>query len=110
MPRVSFNGASNNKYPSSRFLEDGSYARLKNLQLGYTIPIKATEKYHIKSLRFYVTGQNLWTVTNFTGLDPEMHISDNVKRDDYGGDVGAGIDWGTYPSAKSFVIGVNMNF
>jgi len=110
MPRVSFKGSSNNKYPSSRFLEDGSYVRLKNLQLGYTIPVKIVSKLHIKSLRLYLTGQNLWTLTNYTGLDPEMHISDNVKRDTYGGDVAAGIDWGTYPSAKSYVIGVNLNF
>jgi TonB-linked SusC/RagA family outer membrane protein len=110
MPRVSFSGASNNKYPSSRFLEDGSYVRLKNVQLGYTIPEKIVSRFHIKSLRFYVTGQNLWTLTNYTGLDPEMHVSDNVKRDTYGGDVAAGIDWGTYPSARSYIIGVNLNF
>ena len=110
MPRVSFNGASNNKYPSSRFLEDGSYVRLKNLQIGYTIPGKITGRLHIQSLRFYATGQNLWTLTNYTGLDPEMHVSDNVKRDTYGGDVAAGIDWGTYPSARSYVIGLNLNF
>jgi TonB-linked SusC/RagA family outer membrane protein len=110
MPRVSFKGASNNKYPSSRFLEDGSYVRLKNLQIGYTIPEKIVSKFRIKSLRLYITGQNLWTLTNYTGLDPEMHISDNVKRDTYGGDVAAGIDWGTYPSARSYILGLNLNF
>jgi TonB-linked SusC/RagA family outer membrane protein len=110
MPRVSFNGASNNKYPSSRFLEDGSYVRLKNVQLGYTIPAKLLQRYRISSLRFYVTGQNLWTWTKFTGLDPEMNVSDNTKKEGGGGDVAAGIDWGTYPSAKSYVIGVNLNF
>lgn len=110
MPRVSYNGASNNKYPSSRFLEDGSYVRLKNFQIGYTIPGKIMNRFHIKSLRVYATGQNLWTLTNYTGLDPEMHISDNVKRDTYGGDVAAGIDWGTYPSARSYILGLNLNF
>ena len=110
MPRVSFKGAGNNKYPSSRFLEDGSYVRLKNVQVGYTIPNKIVSRYHIKSLRIYVTGQNLWTLTNYTGLDPEMHVSDNVRRDTYGGDVGAGIDWGTYPSARSYIVGLNLNF
>lgn len=110
MPRVSFNGASNNKYPSSRFLEDGSYVRLKNLQIGYTIPDKILTRIGVKSLRLYVTGQNLWTWTKYTGLDPEMHVSDNVKRDTYGGDVAAGIDWGTYPSARSYIVGLNLNF
>ncbi len=110
MPRVSFNGASNNKYPSSRFLEDGSYLRLKNVQVGYTFPEKTLSRAGIKSLRFYITGQNLWTLTNYTGLDPEMHVSDNAKRDTYGGDVAAGIDWGTYPSARSLIVGLNLNF
>lgn len=110
MPRVTFNGASNNKYPSSRFLEDGSYLRLKNVQIGFTIPEKVMSKLHIKTLRLYVTGQNLWTWTKYTGLDPEMHVSDNVRRDTYGGDVAAGIDWGTYPSARSYIIGLNLNF
>ncbi len=110
MPRVTFNGSSNNKYPSSRFLEDGSYVRLKNLQIGYTIPEKLLQKAHIKGLRFYVTGQNLWTLTKFTGLDPEMTASDNVKAEKFGADVASSIDWGTYPSARSYIIGVNLNF
>jgi TonB-linked outer membrane protein, SusC/RagA family len=110
MPRVSWKGSTNNKTPSSRFLEDGSYLRLKNLQIGYTIPEKITNRLHIKTCRFYVTGQNLWTLTKFTGLDPEMHTSDNVNAETYHGDVAAGIDWGTYPSAKSYIVGVNLNF
>ncbi|MEO8819424.1 MAG: TonB-dependent receptor [Ginsengibacter sp.] len=110
MPLVSFNDASNNKYPSSRFLEDGSYLRLKNLQLGYTIPDKIMKHVHLSSLRIYVTGQNLWTLTKFTGLDPEMNISNNVTKDTYGGDVAAGIDWGTYPSARSYIVGLNLSF
>ena len=110
MPRVSFNAASNNKYPSSRFLEDGSYLRLKNLQLGYNLPEKISSRIHMKSLRIYITGQNLWTLTKYTGLDPEMHVSDNAKRDQYGGDVSAGIDWGTYPSARSLIMGLNLSF
>ena len=110
MPRVSWKGSSNNKYPSSRFLEDGSYLRLKNIQVGYTVPTKMISRYHIKGLRFYITAQNLWTITKFTGLDPEMNISDNVKKDAQGGDLAAGIDWGTYPSAKNYILGLNLNF
>ena len=110
MPLVSFRDASNNKYPSSRFLEDGSYVRLKNVQLGYSIPENLLKRIHVKRLRVYVTGQNLWTLTKFTGLDPEMNVSDNVKKDTYGGDVAAGIDWGTYPSARSYIVGINLSF
>lgn len=110
MPRVSWLGSTNNKTPSSRFLEDGSYLRLKNLQLGYNISRRVTEKIHIKGLRIYVTGQNLLTFTKYSGLDPEMHTSDNLNNEQYRGDVAAGIDWGTYPSARSYIIGVNLNF
>lgn len=110
MPRVSWKGSTNNKIPSSRFLEDGSYVRLKNVQIGYSIPATIINRWHVKSLRFYFTGQNLWTLTKFTGLDPEMHTSDNINAEKYHGDVAAGIDWGTYPSAKSFILGLNLNF
>jgi TonB-dependent starch-binding outer membrane protein SusC len=110
MPRVSWLGSTNNKTPSSRFLEDGSYLRLKNIQVGYNIPQKTVSKMHIKGLRLYVTAQNLLTFTKYTGLDPEMHTSDNINSETYRGDVAAGIDWGTYPSARSFIAGVNLNF
>lgn len=110
MPRVSWLGSSNNKTPSSRFLEDGSYVRLKNVQLGYTFPLKLLQSWSAKNLRIYFTGQNLLTFTKYTGLDPEMHTSDNLNSETYRGDVAAGIDWGTYPSAKSYIIGVNLNF
>jgi len=95
--------------PSSRFLQDASYVRLKNLQLGYTIPAKITNRAHLKGLRIYFTTQNLITITKFTGLDPEMHVSNNVNAEPYKGDVAAGIDWGTYPSSRSYIIGVNLN-
>jgi hypothetical protein len=80
------------------------------LQIGYNIPKKRLDKAHIKGLRVYLTAQNLLTFTKYTGLDPEMHVSDNVKSEKYGGDVAAGIDWGTYPSARSYIFGMNMNF
>ena len=111
MPLVSWNQAANNILePSSRFLQDASYVRLKNLQIGYTIPAKVTNKGHIKSLRIYFTSENLLTFTKFTGLDPEMHVSNNVKAENYQGDVAAGIDWGTYPTARSYILGVNLYF
>ena len=57
-----------------------------------------------------MTGQNLLTFTKFTGLDPEMTTSDNLKSETYQGDLASGIDWGTYPSARSFIAGINLNF
>jgi hypothetical protein len=64
----------------------------------------------VKGLRIYLTGQNLFTITKYTGLDPEMHTSDNLNAEQYKGDVAAGIDWGTYPSARSYILGVNLSF
>ena len=111
MPLVSWLDQPNNiKEPSSRFLEDASYCRLKNVQIGYTIPKNVATRMHIKGLRFYLTGNNLITITRYTGLDPEMHISNNVAAEKYPSDVAAGIDWGTYPSAKSYIVGANLNF
>jgi TonB-dependent starch-binding outer membrane protein SusC len=111
MPLVSWLDQPNNiKEPSSRFLESASYCRLKNVQLGYTLPKQLTGKMHIKALRFYVTGTNLITITKYTGLDPEMYISNNVKVEQYPSDVAAGIDWGTYPSARSYILGANLSF
>ena len=110
-PLVSWADAGNNiKEASDRFLFSGSYVRLKNLQLGYSIPQSLVNKLHIKGLRFYVTGNNLVTITKYPGLDPEMHTSNNVNVEKYPGDVAAGIDWGTYPSAKSYIVGANLNF
>jgi len=110
MPRVSWLGSTNNKTPSSRFLEDASYMRLKNLQLGYNFSKRIVDKMHIKGLRIYLTGQNLITFTKYSGLDPEMHTSDNLNAEKYRGDLAAGIDWGTYPSARSYIIGINLGF
>ena len=106
-PRASWSTKSNNATPSSRFLEDGSYIRLKNLQLGYTIPAKALKTIGLAQTRFYVSGTNLFTITRYSGLDPEMTVSDNSKGE---GDRAAGIDWGTYPSAMTVMLGIDITF
>lgn len=84
-----------NYYVSDRFLENGSYFRLKNLQIGYTIPTKAIRKAGLESCRFYIQGNNLLTATKYTGFDPE---------------VGGSIDYGNYPQARSFIFGANISF
>jgi len=106
-PRAAWTAKSNNARPSSRFLEDGSYVRLKNMQIGYTIPQKALEVIGMAHARVYVSGTNLLTFTKYSGLDPEMTVSDNSKSE---GDQASGIDWGTYPSAMTIMFGVNINF
>lgn len=88
-------GNSNNYATSSRFVEDGSYLRLKNVQLGYTLPKTLTEKVTISRCRLYVTANNLLTLTKYTGYDPE---------------VGGGVDYGNYPQSRTFMFGVNLDF
>lgn len=109
-PRVSWSGSANNKQPSTRFLENGAYTRLKNLQIGYTLPGTLTRKLGSTGVRVYVSGQNLLTYTKYPGLDPEQQSSDNVNNEQFRGDVAVGIDWGTYPSAKTYTIGLNVSF
>lgn len=106
-PRASWAAKSNNTKPSTRFLEDGSYLRLKNLQIGYTVPVERSHNLYIDRIRVYVIGQNLLTFTKYPGLDPEMTVSDNSTAE---GDRAAGIGWGTYPSAVSLSIGLQLTF
>ncbi|MBO3271147.1 TonB-dependent receptor [Hymenobacter defluvii] len=106
-PRLSWVGASNNKQPSTRFLEDGSYLRLKNIQLGYTFGDKLLSPLKVASVRLYVSAQNLLTFTKYTGLDPEQGTNSNSLGD---GVRATGIDFGTYPSARTFTVGINAGF
>jgi len=88
-------------FKSSRFIENGSFLRIKNVSLGYNLPKNAIKKLHIKSLRFYVTGQNLYTFTPYSGMDPEVNYysTDNVVM---------GTDFFTYPQSRTFLFGLNI--
>jgi hypothetical protein len=90
--------------PSDFLLENGSYLRLKNITLGYTLPKSLMTKIGIPDmgLRVYVTGENLLTFTGYTGFDPE------VNNDPENGNLG--LDAGTYPVARTFTFGINLNF
>ena len=87
-------GSSLNMSNSSRFLESGSYMRLKSLQIGYTLPSKITKPANINRCRIYLSGTNLFTVTGYTGYDPE---------------VGSGVDYGNYPQSRTFTLGLNLD-
>jgi hypothetical protein len=89
---------------STRYVEDGSYFRLKNVQLGYTVPAAASAKIGISKLRIYLSGQNLLTFTDYSGLDPEFSV--NEDRDN----TSVGIDRGYYPLNKSILFGVQVDF
>ena len=95
--------AASNKRVSSRFIEDGSYLRLKNLTLGYSFNKKRLAARKIAGLRFYVSGQNLLTFTNYTGLDPEVNYRGNDNAV-------IGTDFFTYPQARAYTFGFNLTF
>jgi TonB-dependent starch-binding outer membrane protein SusC len=108
-PRASWIGASNNKKASTRFLESGSYARLKNLTLGYNF--KPGKNSSMKTMRVYISAQNLITITKYPGLDPEMYESDNLNSETvHNADLASGIDWGTYPLSKIYTLGFSIRF
>lgn len=88
---------------SSYFVEDGSYLRVKNLSLGYNVRSKSLTRLGINRLQPYISATNLLTWTHYSGMDPEVN---------QWGNSGAvqGIDWGTYPQSRSFVVGVNLEF
>ena len=92
---------------SSFYVEDGSYIRLKQLQLGYTLPSTFGGEV-ISNLRFYVQAQNLFTITDYTGLDPALSSFDVSGSD--ADDLYMGIDYGNYPTARIIMIGVNAGF
>ena len=107
MPRASWYASTNNIIPSTRFLFDGSYLRLKNVQLGYTLPRDLSQKLNIQQCRIYLSSQNLLTFSNYIGMEPELTVSANDASER---DLAAGIDWGTYPSSITYMIGLNFTF
>lgn len=100
-PKVGITDANNNNRASDRFVEDGSYLRLKNVQVGYTLPNGLLKRFDISKLRFYVSGQNLLTKTNYTGYDPEIGTR---------GPLEIGIDRGFYPSSRTILGGLQLTF
>lgn len=92
-----------NVHNSTRFVEDGSYLRLKTATLSYDFNKKWLDKIHLSRLQIYVTGQNLLTLTKYTGYDPEVNA--------YGQNaVAQGVDYGTYPQSKAIIFGLNVEF
>ena len=87
---------------STRIIEDGSYLRLQNMQIGYTLPSHICQKSKLfSSCRFYVSGQNIFTLTGYSGLDPELGINNPLDM---------GVDTTRYPSSRTFTFGVNLQF
>ncbi|HQW02611.1 MAG TPA: SusC/RagA family TonB-linked outer membrane protein, partial [Saprospiraceae bacterium] len=103
IPRAIGGGNINNVRNSTRFVEDGSYLRLKSLTLAYNINPKSLERMKIQKLSLYVTGQNLLTFTKYSGFDPEVNAFGRSATE-------LGIDYGTYPQSRTITFGVNVEF
>ncbi|MGZ8554261.1 MAG: SusC/RagA family TonB-linked outer membrane protein, partial [Chitinophagaceae bacterium] len=97
-------GFSSDLVTNSYFISKGSYLRNKQMQIGFTVPSSFLSKYGIDRFRIYVQAANLFTVTKYEGLDPELQSSDINNT------VGFGIDQGNYPHTRSFLFGLNLNF
>jgi hypothetical protein len=88
---------------STRFVEDGSYVRLKSITLAYNFDAPFLSKWGVHKLSLYTTGQNLLTFTNYSGFDPEVNAFGRSETE-------LGIDYGTYPQARTVTVGVNLEF
>jgi len=96
IPRAIYGDPNQNARHSTRFVEDGSYLRIKNVTLGYTLPKEVTQKFHTDMLRIYLSCQNLYTFTKYSGMDPEVGTG--------------GVDGGTYPVTRTVSFGLNVQF
>ncbi len=101
IPRFTFLDVNNNYRVSDLYIEDGSYLRVKNLQIGYTIPASFLNRIKATKWRFYISAENLLTFTKYTGTDPEIGAMSSFD---------IGIDRGVYPHARTFRLGTSISF
>lgn len=103
IPRGTFSDPNENTRVSDRYIEDGSYLRIRNIQLGYTFPSSIIRKFNASNLRLYVQVQNAYTFTKYSGFDPE------VGQDTWDNNL-FGVDNGRYPSPRIYTVGINFGF
>jgi hypothetical protein len=103
MPRAVYGDPANNRRTSDRWLEDGSFTRLKNLVFAYNLDSKLASKMKVSSLKVYVQAQNLITWTNYSGFDPEVSTFTTTNT-------AQGTDFLTFPQAKTISFGLNVGF
>jgi len=106
LPILDYQDNKSNSDANSYYVEDGSFLRLQTMSLGYKLPKNIVNKAGFESCRVYLQGSNLFTLTKYSGLDPE------VSNQDLGdsGDLTKGVDWGRWPMSKQFLIGINLVF
>jgi TonB-linked SusC/RagA family outer membrane protein len=102
IPRMTTKRNNLNHRTSDLFLEKGDFLRLKNLTIGYTLPAALTERMQVAKWRFYITGQNVFTITSYSGIDPELGYVDGNRQ--------ANVDYAQYPQARTFIFGTSVTF
>ncbi|KAA2242914.1 TonB-dependent receptor [Chitinophaga agrisoli] len=108
IPRATPNNT-NNSLISTRYVENGSYMRVKSATLSYDLPATLLNKIRLKSLRVYVTGENLLTFTKYNGFDPEVNfLGTSTNNEEV--NTSLGVDFGTYPQTRNLIIGLNVSF
>lgn len=100
IPRAVLGDPNENTRESDRFLENGNFVRLRQLQLGYTLSKAVAKKMYLEKCRLYVSGENLFTITKYSGIDPEFSSSI----------LNTGVDSFVYPFTRSFVVGLQVIF
>lgn len=100
-PRAIYRDVPENSRVSNRWIEDGSFLRLKNMTVGYTLPVSFVNQFNINNLRLCISGTNLFTLTKYKGIDPEVGSSS---------DLATGIDYNIYPVARTITLGINLTF
>jgi TonB-linked SusC/RagA family outer membrane protein len=109
MPRVTPSDWANSN-PSTRYLENGSYLRVKSLTLGYTLNPSVLSKIKITRFMVYFTAENLFTITKYTGFDPEVSAFSGSNQGATNQNTAPGVDFGTYPQSRDFVLGLKISF
>ena len=100
LPRA--RSANNTAWGSDRYVEDGSYLRLKNLNIGYTLPVQVSQRFFVSNMRIYFSAQNLFTVTGYSGQDPTVSTMSNARTPGY--------DYSAYPVPRTFIFGAQISF
>lgn len=103
-PRAAVANPSSTSVVSSRNIFDGSFLRIRNVTLAYTLPTPLLKKLHLTSARIFVAGENLHTFTSYFGYNPEINVWAGSNQPRYG------VDQGTYPIARTYSLGLNVNF
>lgn len=109
VPRISYGPNNNHARPTSKWVEDGSFIRLKNVTLTYNLPVNLIAKQRIvKGARMSISGQNIFTLTNYSGLDPE--VGAYVGRDASAANQAIGLDFGRYPLTPVYAFTIGLDF